>query len=389
MKNKFYCVNAFHNISVNSTGTIKHCCVIDGSTNDTVLTKSIAELSADPWMEEVRDYFRKEKRHPSCYKCWQEEDSGVYSKRIGDNQKFNFEESDGIKTIELNMGNTCNIKCRTCSPYSSSQWIKESYETSDVKLKTDYKSFLIDSKKFNNSWDADSPIWKNLENIGNNLVVIDFYGGEPWLVKQQWEFIRTCVNNDWAKNISLHYNTNGTQWPEDLLPLLENFKFVGIGFSIDGIGKQFEFMRHPANWDEVYANMLKAKAWSKHKSNIYFDVCLTISALNVYDVPATVEFLQKDWSIYLNLVHQPDYYCIQIFPDSIKDIICKKLETIDQSNKQVWDQLLGVIQFIKNGKFNKTRWEEFKKKIKVHDTHRKENFYETFSEFGKVISNYQ
>lgn len=388
MKNKLHCVYAFHNISVNSTGTIKHCCVINGSTTDTVLNKSIEELSTDPWMEEVRNYFREEKRHPSCYKCWEEEDAGVYSKRIFANQKFNFKENDGIKIIELNMGNTCNIKCRTCSPYSSSQWVKESYETTDPQLKSDYKTFLIDSKKYNNSWDVDSPIWKDLETLGDNLVVIDFYGGEPWLIKQQWEFIRTCVKNDWAKNIKLHYNTNGTQWPEDLIPLLENFKFVGIGFSIDGIGTQFEFMRHPANWNEVYANMLKARAWSKNKSNIYFDVCLTISALNVYNVPETVEFLQKDWSIYLNLVHQPNYYSIQVFPDAIKDIICKKLETVNRLNEQVWHQLSGIIQFIKNGKFDKTLWQEFKEKISIHDTYRKENFYETFDEFGKIISNY-
>jgi MoaA/NifB/PqqE/SkfB family radical SAM enzyme len=211
------------------------------------------------------------------------------------------------------MGNTCNIKCRTCHPYSSSQWVKEFYETKVDKKKISYKTFLIDSKIYNDSWERESPLWANLERIGEGIIVVDFYGGEPWLIKQQWEFIRTCVKKGWAKNMSLHYNTNGTQWPEELLPLFENFKFVGIGFSIDGIGDRFEFMRHPAKWDEVYSNMLKAKEWAKDRPNLYFDVCHTISALNVYYIPEVIEFFQKDWNIYLNLVHYPDYYCSKYF----------------------------------------------------------------------------
>ena len=388
MENEFYCVNASHNLSVNSTGTIKHCCMINGSSKGRVLNTDLEELWVEPWMQEVREYFRQGKRHPACSKCWNEEDAGRDSKRIRDNRKFDFKEGDGIKTLELNMGNTCNIKCRTCHPYSSSQWVKEFYDIKVDKEKTTYKQFLIDSKGYNNSWETESPLWANLEKIAEGVIVVDFYGGEPWLIKQQWEFIRTCVKNGWAKNMSLHYNTNGTQWPEELLPLLENFKFVNIGFSIDGLGERFEFMRHPAKWDEVYANMLKAKEWSKDRPNLYFDVCHTISALNVYYIPEVVDFFQKDWNVYLNLVHYPDYYCSQIFPDSIKEEICKKLETIDKSYESIWHQLPGIIQFVKDGTFEQWRWDNFTKEIAVHDAYRKEDYYTTFKEFGDLIKNY-
>lgn len=389
---KFTCVNAFNNLSVNSTGSVKHCCMINGGTVSGVLDTPIEVLWQDPYMLEIRDYFKKGIRHPACSKCWNEEDAGRKSKRIRDNEQFDFKEEDGIKTIELNMGNTCNIKCRTCHPYSSSQWIKEYYDTWESHMypaktpRPDFKIYLEDSKRFNRSWEAESPLWETLERIGKNLTRIDFYGGEPWLIKQQWNFLRKCVEMGWSKNMSLHYNTNGTQWDEELLVLFDSFKFVDVGFSIDGINEQFEFMRHPAKWDVVYGNMKKAKEWSKNRDNIQFGICHTISALNVYYIPEFIEFFHDDWHIYLNLVHFPDHYCVQVFPDDIKEKICKKLETVDKHRYGAcWDQLQGIIQFVKGGRFKPYFWDKFLLEVDTHDKYRNEDYYKTFKEFGEII----
>ena len=46
-----------------------------------------------------------------------------------------------------------------------------------------------------------------------------------------------------AKNIVLQYDTNLTNIPR--MGYWKEFKFVEIGFSIDGKGKQLEYMRHP------------------------------------------------------------------------------------------------------------------------------------------------
>ena len=387
---KLYCVNAFHNLSINSTGTVKHCCMINGQSKDRVVNIPIKELWKDKWMEEVRESFRDGVRHEACSKCWNEEDAGRDSKRVRDNQKFNFPDDDSIRTLELNMGNTCNIKCRTCHPYSSSQWVKEFYDTiPESEKKPTWTQYLQKTKIYNDSWEQDSRLWADLETIGDKIVLVDFYGGEPWLIKQQWNFIRKCVSMGWAKNMSLHYNTNGTQWNEELISLFENFKFVDVGFSIDGVGDKFEFMRHPAKWDEVYNNMLKAKEWSKTRPNTLFGICHTISSLNVYYIPEFLEFFNdNDWHLYLNLVHYPDHFCAQVFPDAIKKTICDKLEAIDKKYEQAWRQLPGIIQFVKDGKYNDYNWKRFKQEVDIHDNYRKENYYETFKEIGLIIKNH-
>ncbi len=40
-------------------------------------------------------------------------------------KKYQGKVFSGLVNLELNLGNNCNIKCRTCHPSISSQWMKE------------------------------------------------------------------------------------------------------------------------------------------------------------------------------------------------------------------------------------------------------------------------
>jgi MoaA/NifB/PqqE/SkfB family radical SAM enzyme len=381
-KDPIYCVNAFHTLSINSVGSCKMCCMAEGgsSWNKRVKDTSIDVIWEDRYFLEIRKALSNGERHPACKKCWEEEDAGRDSKRIRDNKRLNFKPTDKIKAIELNLGNTCNIQCRTCHPYSSSKWLKEYYATN--KLKQTYKSYLINSKTYNDSWDDDSLVWSELDKIGKDLERIEFYGGEPFLIKQQWKFLKKCVDEGWSKNQVIHYNSNGTTWNEENIELFNNFKLVEIGFSIDGLRDQFEFMRYLAKWDEVLNNLEKAKKFQQGKSNMWFDICHTISSLNVYYIPEFIEFFGHEWRIYLNLVHWPNYYAITIFPDKIKELIIEKLNTI---NEKDYDQIVGIKNMIANGKFDNDVWQEYKRRITIHDEYRNQDYYSTFPEFGKII----
>ena len=85
---------------------------------------------------------------------------------------------------------------------------------------------------------------------------MDFTGGEPLLIKKHYELLEKCIELDVAKNIGLHYNTNGTQLNMKALnELWPKFKIVDCHFSIDGVGEKFEFQRHPAKWNNALSNM--------------------------------------------------------------------------------------------------------------------------------------
>ena len=388
MENKtpIYCVNAYHTLSINSVGTCKSCCMAEGGTdwNQRVSDTPLDVIWKDPYFLDIRKSLAEGIRHPACKKCWEEEDAGRHSKRIRDNdKKFAFDSTDTIKIVELNLGNTCNIQCRTCHPYSSSKWLKEYYVTNNVDIT--YKKYLTNAKVYNDCWEDNSLIWEELNKIGKDIERIEFYGGEPFLLKQQWKFLQKCVDEGWSKNQMVHYNTNGTTWNEENIKLFEHFKYVDVGFSIDGVGEQFEFMRYLAKWDIVLENLQKAKKFQEGKSNVWFDICHTISSLNVYYIPEFIEYFGKDWRIYLNLVHWPDYYAITIFPDAIKELIVKKLDSINEIDH---NQIVGIKNLVANGKFDPKIWEEFKNRISIHDEFRGQDYYKTFPEFGSIIRNH-
>ena len=88
----------------------------------------------------------------------------------------------------------------------------------------------------------------------------EFTGGEPFMIKDHFKILMHCVEKGYAKNIDIHYNTNGTQLPpQEIFDLWSCFKHVEVAFSIDDVGEPFEYQRHPAKWREVNQNLIKFK----------------------------------------------------------------------------------------------------------------------------------
>ena len=86
---------------------------------------------------------------------------------------------------------------------------------------------------------------------------MDFTGGEPFMIEQHFDLLRHAVESGYAKNISIHYNTNGTiRPPKEIFDLWKEFKHCEVMFSIDGIFKKFEYIRSGAVWDEVWATSI-------------------------------------------------------------------------------------------------------------------------------------
>lgn len=239
------------------------------------------------------------------------------------------------------------------------------------------------------TYDDDSAFWVDLENNLDDLTQLDFYGGEPFMSKKMWSILELCVERDVAKNIELHYATNGTLWPDDKIKFFKHFKHVNLNFSIDGVGERFTYMRYPADWNEVVENMKKASVLQKEHHDIHISWCITISAINIYDLPEILEEHYNNWQhfgAYLNLVHFPNHFNLSQLPANVRDIVVERLESIPKHHEVMWWHYLpGVINFIKNGDGQGLLWNEFKKRIKLHDDYRGQKFEEVFPEYAKAI----
>jgi MoaA/NifB/PqqE/SkfB family radical SAM enzyme len=390
-----WCVNAVHGMSGNNDGGTKICCMAKESYGgqNKLGQISILENFNNPRAMQIRDNLNNGIRDPNCSLCWQEEDGGRQSKRVRDNNRYNHELTrglikpyEGLAKLELNLGNTCNIKCRTCNASISSTWMKEDYDLRFSAITT-FKEYSANMKKYHQTYDEDSPFWEDLKDNLPTIKQFDFYGGEPFMSKKMWEILKICVEKGYAKDIELHYNTNGTNWPKEI-ELFKNFKSVNLSFSIDGIDERFEYMRYPAIWSEVKENMQQAVQLNKNYKNLSISWCITLSTLNIYYLPEILDEYYTNWNdfgFYLNLVHGPKHYNISIMPDDVKEKVLEKLETISKTYSQAWHHLPGIIGFIKNGTFNKAVWDEFKQYVKRHDDYRKQNFYKTFQEYASIV----
>jgi sulfatase maturation enzyme AslB (radical SAM superfamily) len=345
-----------------------------------VRSSDLSEIFESKTRKDILKEFTNGIKHSACQHCWDEEEAGKESKRLRDNKNYHaIGDSKTFKLFDLSLGNACNIKCRTCGPYNSSQWAKE-YKDLDFfeGSKEDFKTWL---KGFNDAFEDNSNFWRNFQENLPNIVHIDFYGGEPFLVKKQWEMLHVAIQSGYAKNISVHYNTNGTIWNNKIYSVLKEFREVYIDFSIDGVKDKLYYIRHPAEWNTVFANFKKVQDIANNSTNFFLSVCNTISILNVYYIDEIYEtFAPYTDRIYLNLVFGPEHYCITNIPTPIKNKIKEKLDKIEEHN---W--IPGIVNFMMSKKCNENCWHDFVKYTKMHDSYRKENFSNIFPELTQII----
>lgn len=361
----------------------------DDGTPFSIETDTIDEIWNSNSRKEVIDDLRNGIQHPSCQKCWNEEAAGLESRRVRDN-KYNGVAPDKNFShptmYEFNLGTVCNIKCRTCGPWASSKWLDEYFSTGLDKLDrpdaTNLKKFREVIEGYSKFYRDDSKFWDEVRGHLSEVRHIDFYGGEPFLVKNQWKLLDYAIKNDFAKDITIHYNTNGTLWDQKKVKILDEFKKVKIDFSIDGINDRLEYIRHPAKWKKVEKHLLEAVS-------LYHDdvaICHTVSVLNMYYVDEMLQWAHdNNVQIYLNLVHGPEWYNIKNIPESVKAEITKKLTNNVNDKMSGWFSLSGVIDFMNSSQADPKVWDRFKLITASVDHNRNESFKTIFPEYYEII----
>lgn len=374
-----------------------HCCKSEERLTDA--EGDLSEISKNTFVDimngakskEIREALERGERHPNCKKCWEEEDAGIASKRILDNNmhpEFNGDTKVEPALLELNLGTTCNLKCRICGPWSSSKWNAEFYVVGDRndETKQEYNEWL---KTFSQSYEEDSEFtWKNIRDHIHIAKQIEIYGGEPFLVEKQWDILRECIEKGYSKNQKLHFNTNGTQYDDEKADIIRKFKECRISFSIDGLESHFEYQRHPAKWNEVRSNLDKFLKLSHENPHIILNVCITTNVHNVYYLPEILEyFIEMGMSPYVNFLHYQKFHNVRNINENIKLEIRKKLEQRIESNwhPEIKRLLQKVINFMCGATAEPGEWERFLTVTEKQDVYRTEKFSDTFPEFYGII----
>lgn len=265
-------------IAIKSNGALRICSHSQsGGNKNTLLEKDGQTLRIDDigvalnsdTLKDVRLQFINNQWPEQCRRCKIEQEAGKRSRNQWEATMYEFTKEDAISvtladgtltnqqilSMDLRLGNKCNLQCVMCYPGESNQWNKIQEQITGSKV------FMIDDVTYTTDghkhfeWCDQEEYYQLLTTHATYLQKIKFGGGEPWLVKQHLTLLRNLLEQNLAKNIELEYSINVTIVPQEFLRTIDQFKFVKLCCSVDGYGEVNEAIRYPTKWSVVEKNL--------------------------------------------------------------------------------------------------------------------------------------
>jgi len=190
----------------------------------------------------------------------------------------------------------CNSRCKTCN-------IWQIYRKSPEKIKDELTA----------------EDWKRLFNeIRDNLIWIEFTGGEPFLRKDIDEIVIYAYNNT---SISAGGITTNGIISKGILPIIEKIirdipssKILNIGISLDGVSEIHDEIRGvPGNFEKAVWLFSKLKELKHQYKNLFVHFAYTISQYNAGKFEEFYKFLKENYGVTISEItitfeHSTEYY---------------------------------------------------------------------------------
>ena len=418
-----FCVYPWMELLVGPSSNVRLCCIAETAVQDeNHRAYNFEEDSLESYwnsygLRQVRKKMLAGEKIKACEHCYHQESIGRTSyrqsfnkhwlesengkdilNRVEKSKKNNFRVEEPPLYMDIRPGNLCNLKCRMCNPGSSSKIYKEQKELLESHpqmtslIETDY--FKKNEKKFHN-WYKKKEIWDITYKWTKGIKQLYFTGGEPTLIKENWNLINYVIEKNYSKNIDLVFNINCTQAPSKLLDTFKYFSNVTLSFSIDGYKETQEYIRYPSKWIEIEANIVKILKNGQKNVQFYFS-----PVVQVYNILSLVDFfnwvteLQQYYKTTYSLIMctSPRFLDIAILPKNIKQEALYKIETYEKEYKGKDSFFLECLNSVKNVLKTKESFDINKqlknlyKYTKILDQKRGNEFEKTFPELNQLLN---
>jgi organic radical activating enzyme len=391
-KSKTFCLHPFTHLEIANDGSIAPCCnfdryyKMDNGTNATI-SNSFDSIVNSQYSLELKKSLLDGEQHPGCHRCWRDEESGFNSQRERYNRQYaeysdQFTDHTQFKLLsfDLKLGNTCNQMCVICHPGNSSMIMSE--------YKVRFGSSYVPATGLD--WYRHSENIEKIESQLDSILHIDFFGGEPWLIKQQWDILQKIISLGRSHNVTLNYATNGSIFQEDFFDTFSKFKKVSILFSADGIEETFEYNRYPGKWSVFKNNLNQSLTYMNPKLSLR--IAYTVSIYSIFNVIESLKYYKsistdtRKLDVWFNIVND-DCFNIKNLPDNIKQTL---IENLTQHLGQDWPLaeehgLYSLIQELRRPRYQPA-WEEFTLITQLRDEHRKQSVSNIIPEISSTIS---
>ena len=360
---KHYCAMPFNHVSIGNTGDYQICCM---HPVPAPYKKNINQTSVDEWLNnsylnEVRSAFAQDQQHSGCQHCWQQEANGAQSMRETQAREYTIIGAEVMQSTLLNVeaavGNLCNFSCVMCDENASSLLLAENQKLGIA---------IRDQREF--TW-SDTAL-ENLQQILDLTPrVINLRGGETLYNKNILRLL-SKFPADKLNGTLLHVTTNASIWTPQWAEALSKFKSVRIMFSVDAVGKLFEYIRYPGQFDQIEHNIKQIIKCKNVKPVIH----ATVQNLNIMYLGKLITWAQR-MNIYLMLdtLVEPEWFRMTNLPpvlkqqaiDHLSDVLTQDLDAHIQSEVTAYKTALET------STFDPQRWQQFVDDISRRDAVRK------------------
>jgi MoaA/NifB/PqqE/SkfB family radical SAM enzyme len=379
-------------------------------------------FAQDAWnskdMRDIRKSMIAGEKIEGCSVCYMQEENGRTSNRQHSIQEWRHRlgesvleskvqqaiDNDGkldddVVYLDLRLGNLCNLKCRMCNPWNSSQIFKEHLDIAekdtgytDVWQKT-FGKFPVNVMDDQQWFDHDI-MWDQVISLIPNLKKVYMTGGEPTLIKNNFRFMKSCIEQG-RKDIVLFFNTNCTNINKNFLELISQFDTVNINASLDGVGVVNEYIRAPSDWLQISGNIEKLA----QLPNVRLGITPTVQIYNIFDIVNIikwVEYLTKKFNkeIFIDFlvnVH-PHHLNVNILPDDMREQALNDIADyldagMNTDNQMTMNSLNGILGLLEQPRA--TNWEEELKRFKTFtlslDQHREQTLRDLDPRLTRLI----
>lgn len=379
-----FCPEAWSQIEIDAEGDFKICCLANfdkdfGMAVDengqvmNIMTHTIVEAMNSTTHKQHRYEMSQNQKPKRCRSCFDSEEAtkdviefkereryGVSkrqrviqhtSRTIPEYVKYDQAQdvtlADGtlvnpkIVNLDIRFGNLCNQKCIMCSPQHSNLWYDDwvaigygapqynrkrgVYKKGEVKTFEFFKDEHGRNKMSGMEpwWETDR-WWKMFEEIAPSLRYIYFTGGEPLIVPSMQKCLDILIDNGFAKDIQLRFDTNLSVINQKVIDKFKHFKDVFLCVSVDDTEDRYNTIRFPGNFERVLQNIhaLKENDIKIH----YISTCVGIAS--PYSILRIAELAEKlKVNTYFRFLEGPNWLDIRNYPTSAKLEIIENLNS--------------------------------------------------------------
>lgn len=296
------CLLPWLNIHTNTDGKIKLCCNIHLDHFVNILEKDLSityfnfgyddidTIWNSKYMRSSRIKHHSNKGCTECEGCYNLEKNTGHSPKIGQNQLWNarLREDQELQTymtdqmlgtvselragmlpvsLELRLGNQCNLQCISCWGMSSSLIHEERKEILKTNVLEEKglswlrEKWTMDEEVVDNTqvkdWFETDIFYSNFKKLAPNLRRLYTTGGEPTLIKSNYKMFQMLLDEG-NTDCRIEFTSNMTTWNPEFYKRLEQFTNVEIQMSVDGVNEIGEYIRYPSDFSKVRENIFKA-----------------------------------------------------------------------------------------------------------------------------------